>query len=119
MKSLSKWVAIIWSVFCFFGVIAGIANVGDKLNTGNEFEQAGTTIGVGCGLGIWLVLWLVITGPAIVIYLVSGKKEKNIDSNNISIVKTKSQLCPECGKYFEGEPQFCPNCGKETKFKIN
>lgn len=114
MKSFSKWVAIIWSVFCFFGVIIGLANVGDKLNTGNQYEQAGSTIGVGCGLGIWLVLWLVITGPAIVIYLVSSKNQTNSDSQNTS---QKTELCAECGKYFTGKPKFCPHCGKATIYK--
>jgi ssDNA-binding Zn-finger/Zn-ribbon topoisomerase 1 len=22
-------------------------------------------------------------------------------------------LCPECGKYYEGQLKFCPNCGYE------
>ncbi|HHV80499.1 TPA: zinc ribbon domain-containing protein [bacterium] len=25
------------------------------------------------------------------------------------------QLCPYCGKYYEGNPSYCPNCGHELK----
>jgi len=31
MKNFAKWVVILWSLFCLFGVISGMINVGKKL----------------------------------------------------------------------------------------
>ena len=111
MKTAAKWFAIIWSIFCLIGLISGMANVGKVMDTAKgEYEEAGATIGMGCGFGLWAAIWLAIAGPAFVIYSVSGKGE----SPQAEMVKQplKTKLCKECGKYFEGSPNFCPHCGK-------
>lgn len=108
MKQFAKWVVIIWSLFCLFGVIYGMANVGKHFrNTNNEYEMA-STIGAGCGMGMWVGIWLAIAGPAMLIYAVTGNKEKKAAIP----MQRESKLCKECGKYYEGTQNFCPNCGK-------
>ena len=114
MKSFAKWLAIIWSIICLIGIFYGIANVGDSIDSSDEYESAGAAIGLGCGLGIWIIFWLVIAGPAIIIYLVSGKKDPKTTKEPTK--DNETELCNECGKYFDGKPQFCPNCGKPTKY---
>lgn len=49
--------------------------------------------------------------------------EKEISLEEISNEKKpeiieKPNLCPDCGKYYQGNPNFCPNCGGELKVKI-
>ncbi|MGD0749839.1 MAG: hypothetical protein ABSA23_00350 [Anaerolineales bacterium] len=112
MKKISKWALIIWSILCLIGICVGLFNLAKSSNAPqNNFESAGQAMGLGCGLGIWFVLWIALAGPALVVYLVSGKKE----STKVEIVQTpiQSKLCPECGKYYVGQPRFCPNCGQE------
>jgi membrane protease subunit (stomatin/prohibitin family) len=110
MKSVAKWVLIIWSVFCLIGIIAGLANVGNTVGkTSSDVETAGTAIGMGCGMGMLLVIWAAIALPALVVYLVAGKKE----TVRVQVEQDRSStLCAECGKYHAGRSQFCPNCGK-------
>lgn len=111
MKKVAKWVVILWSAFCLFGVIYGMANVGKELgNTKNEYEDAGAAIGLGCGMGMWVGIWLAIAGPGMFIYLIAGNKEKKA----IPPVSKESKLCAQCGKYYEGSPNFCPHCGKKV-----
>ena len=110
MKGFSKWLAIIWSVFCLIGIFVGMASISGIENS-NQYEEAGTAIGAGCGLGIWVIIWIAIVGPAIIIYLVSGKSET---TNVITSSTQNNPLCRECGKYYLGNPKFCPNCGKST-----
>jgi len=83
MKKAAKWVVILWSVFCLFGVIYGMANVGKELgNTKNEYEDAGAAIGLGCGMGMWVGIWLAIAGPGMFIYLIAGKVANGVRSCN-------------------------------------
>lgn len=111
MKKAAKWVAIGWSLFCLFGIIIGMANVG-KIKTDSEYAEAGKTIGMGCGMGMWVGIWLAIAGPATIIYFLAGEKK---EAKEISVeVKKTVTLCKECGKYYEGTVTFCPNCGKPT-----
>jgi membrane protease subunit (stomatin/prohibitin family) len=113
MKGAAKWIAIGWSIFCLFGIVYGMANVGKELNRPmNEYEQAGANVGVGCGMAMWVGIWAAIAGPAFLIYAVSGKKEV---ANAPSVIQKPSLLCRECGKYYDGPAEFCPNCGKPTK----
>lgn len=107
MKNVAKWIVLGWSIICLIGVVYGMVSVGKHMEgLQDEAQKAGATIGVGCGMGMWVGIWLAIAGPALIIYLVSGKKKDEA-------VKTK--LCIECGKYYEGNPKFCPSCGKEIK----
>lgn len=109
MKTAAKWVTIIWSVICLIGVIAGLAEVGNNLGEPmDEYETAGAGIGLGCGLFVWFVLWVVIAGPAVIIWMVSGKKETQ------PTIEKRTSLCVHCGKYYEGKPTFCPNCGSKV-----
>ena len=76
MKKIAKWVVILWSILSLIGICVGIISVAPQMaEMQNDFELAGGTIGMACGLGIWLVIWLAIAGPALVIYLVSGKNQ--------------------------------------------
>lgn len=115
MKVIAKWTLILWSLFCLFGVFAGMSNVSDQLSTGSEAEQAGAAIGTGCGLFMWVGIWAAIALPALIIYLVSGKKE----TTPVEIVKSvashtePSKLCIHCGKYHDVSARFCPHCGKQ------
>ncbi len=115
MKGFSKWLSIVWSIFCLIGVFVGMVNVSNLPTSNDQYAEAGTAIGTGCGFGIWLVIWLVVAGPAIIIYFVSGKPDTVLNINN-NIVQN-SELCIECGKYYTGKPKFCPHCGKKTIFK--
>lgn len=114
MKNVSKWILIIWSILCFIGICWGVMSVAAQSSpTSNEYESAGQAIGLGCGMGIWFVIWIALAGPALAVYVVSGKKE----AQKVEIVQrpfAQTSLCKECGKYYEGQQKFCPNCGKET-----
>jgi membrane protease subunit (stomatin/prohibitin family) len=109
MKKFAKWIVILWSLFCLFGVIFGMINVGKNLDMKNEYERAGSTIGLGCGMGMWVGIWLAIAGPSMFIYAIASNKEKKTEIP----MRRESKLCKECGKYYEGNPNFCPNCGKQ------
>ena len=113
MKRIAKWVVIVWSIFSLIGICVGMANVaGDLGAVEGDYETVGSFLGIGCGLGIWLVIWFAIAGPALLVYVVSGKKE----TAQVEIVtpSVQTRLCTECGKYYEGEPRYCPHCGRPT-----
>ena len=112
MKKVAKWVLIIWSLLCLIGVLAGMANIGGHIESGaSDATRTGQALGIGCGMGIWVAVWAGIALPALIIYLVAGKREAMPVS--IEVDKSKSsKLCTECGKYYEGQSRFCPNCGK-------
>ena len=75
VATVAKWTSIGWSTFCLFGICAGLANVGSSLETtGNEYEEAGAAIGLGCGMGIWFVIWAAIAVPSLVIWLLARNK---------------------------------------------
>ena len=76
MKTIAKWVAIIWSILsiivsCFY------IFVGLDLFVGMDdgFEFLGGFFRFVCLISILLLIWLAIAGPALLIYFVSGKKE--------------------------------------------
>jgi hypothetical protein len=109
MKNFAKWVVILWSLFCLFGVISGMINVGKNFDMKNEYERAGSTIGLGCGMGMWVGIWLAIAGPGMFIYVIASNKEKKTEIP----IQREPKLCKECGKYYEDSPNFCPHCGKQ------
>ena len=75
LKKVCKWIMIVWSIFCLGGVIIGLVNAGKEMPDGmGEFEQAGAAIGMGCGMAIWIIAWAVIVLPALIVWLVAGKK---------------------------------------------
>lgn len=74
MRSIAKWVAIIWSLVCVFGLIYGLLNASQHPVGASQAAQAGAAIGVVLGMGMWVIVWMVIAGPAVVIFLVSSKK---------------------------------------------
>ncbi|WP_299979249.1 hypothetical protein [uncultured Pseudoteredinibacter sp.] len=107
MKSIAKWVTIIWSLFCLIGMFAGIASVGEELNRPmTEMEEAGAGIGIGCGMFVWFFVWAAISGPSALIWTMSGNKKEKA-------TKSDSEICRECGKFYSGNPKFCPSCGNE------
>jgi hydrogenase-4 membrane subunit HyfE len=112
MRNVAKWVLILWSLFCLVGVFVGMANVGSTIEkTSGEMERAGAGIGMGCAMAMWVGIWAAIALPALIIYLVAGKKEPI----RVSIEPEKqSTLCTSCGKYYAGKSRFCPNCGQPT-----
>jgi membrane protease subunit (stomatin/prohibitin family) len=108
VKSAAKWVLILWSLFCLFGVVVGMSNVGKSMEgMSTDPERTGATIGLGCGMAMWVGIWAAIALPALVIFLVSGKAPPQIPTTSASGIK----LCAKCGKYYDGNPTFCPNCG--------
>ena len=115
MKAFAKWVAIGWSILCLVGMCWGLANVSQQntaLQSGSDAEKTGAVVGLGCGAGIWVVLWIVIAGPAMFIYLLSGKRE----TKQVTTPREAVSLCAICGKYHEGRPTFCPHCGSRQEF---
>ena len=76
MQKAAKWALIIWSVICLGGILFGLGGAGENLQGPmTDAEQAGAGIGIACGMGMWLVCWAAVAGPALVIYIVSGKKK--------------------------------------------
>jgi uncharacterized protein YqgC (DUF456 family) len=56
------------------GLIYGLINASQLPTGASQAAQAGAAIGVVIGMGMWVIVWLVIAGPALVIFLVSAKK---------------------------------------------
>ena len=109
MKPIAKWILIIWSIFCLVGVVGGIANVGKTMQDMKSSDQGIAGVGVGCGMALWVGIWAAIALPALVIYLVAGKREPLA----VNVLRDQSvRLCNGCGRYYEGTAAFCPNCGK-------
>ena len=76
MKTIAKWVVIIWSLLSLCGICYGLFNISQSFtDLQSDFEFLGGTIGLACGLGIWIIIWFAVAGPALLIYFVSGKKE--------------------------------------------
>jgi hypothetical protein len=40
-----------------------------------DLERGAAGVGIGLGLFLWVFVWLAIAGPALVIYLVAGRKK--------------------------------------------
>ena len=133
MKTIAKWFLIIWSLFCLFGIIIGLLSVSE--HTGRmktDLERGATSIGIGCGMTLWFGLWIALAGPALIIYLVSGRKElvniniitprdthsKWIDTRLSSmqnrITDEDISLCDNCNNpYLKGKDKYCTWCGKK------
>jgi len=89
----------------------------------NDYESAGQGIGMGCGFGIWFVIWAALAVPALVVYLVSGKKEptkveiiQNPPQNNFSrpgIVGLDEKKCPYCAEVIKREARVCRFCNRD------
>lgn len=134
MKKIAKWFLIIWSLVCLFGVFSGITNVSKNIDGMKSDSQKGAAgIAIGCGMTMWVGIWLALAGPALIIYLVSGKKEPVyikivnpvevkpvIPEESRSILRQKEitdeniKYCKDCGSpYQEGKSKYCSNCGNE------
>jgi hypothetical protein len=74
MRSIAKWVAIVWSLLCVAGLIESLIRVSQNPIGTSKAAQAGAAIGIVLGMGMWIIIWLVIAEPALVTFLVSGKK---------------------------------------------
>lgn len=108
MYKICKALIIIWTIFCALGLIIGLINVSNIQPT-NEWEEAGATIGTAFGVLFWLTLWFFPTVGLGIIALITKPKD-------IKIVE-KAKLCPNCGKYYNGNPSFCPNCGAKIEYR--
>ncbi|MFN4149927.1 MAG: hypothetical protein ACK4IX_03205, partial [Candidatus Sericytochromatia bacterium] len=66
----------------------------------------------------WIMIGIGIFLGGVSFLIFSNKNNQNeVLENKIPIYENKSSnLCIECGKYFENIPKFFPNCGKPTKF---
>lgn len=124
MKGIAKWIVIIWSILTVLGLCYGIMNVAGTLSTPqNEYESAGQGIGMGCGFGIWFVIWAAIAGPALVVFLVSGKKETTrveiiqnpppIYSSPPGVVGSDEKKCPYCAEVIKREARVCRFCNRD------
>jgi hypothetical protein len=66
-----KWGIALWSMFCLYGAISGMANVSEQ-NNGHLGNAA--AIGATIGLGIWAFAWFVPMTGTSVLYLLFGRK---------------------------------------------
>lgn len=115
MKEIAKWVAIVWSVYCFGSLLLGLINASSHFG-GSEAHQVGATIGLSIGMGMWAGIWLCVAGPALVIYLVSGKKE--VDAAPIAPAAYSPPKFNEQGKFsLEKEVKKCPQCAETIKIE--
>lgn len=126
MKSFAKWVALLWSLFCLINLIAGMISAGQHLsNYSSEAEKMGAGIGLSIGMGMWVGVWLAIAGPALVIYLVSSKKESSdslpgptvfsppkFNSQGVVSLESETKKCPECAETVKLEAKKCRFCGQ-------
>ena len=87
MKTIAKWVVIVWSILSLI-VICGFLFIGIGIFTEFEdgFEFLGGSFGFVCVLSILLLIWLAIAGPALLIYFVSGRKE----TTKVEIIESSS-----------------------------
>lgn len=111
----AKFVAMAWSCFCLFGVVAGIAGMGEAMNDvgGNEYAMAGATIGAGIGLSIWFFAWVVIAGPATAVFFLT---RKNIVMNTPQPehkTNAETKKCPFCAETILKEANFCKHCKQD------
>lgn len=107
MYRLIKYSIIGWSIFCLYGVIAGMVSLGTGPRPTDEAGQAGAAIGAAIGLTMWAILWFVpVTGLGILALLIRPRSRNSSQSE-----LAKPNLCADCGKYYVGSQNFCPNCG--------
>ena len=88
MKTIAKWVVIIWSILSII-VTCFYIFVGLDLLVGMDdgFEFLGGSFRFVCLISILLLIWLAIAGPALLIYFVSGKKE----TTKVEIIEAPSE----------------------------
>ena len=116
MKSIAKWITIVWSCICLWGVVSGLMAIGksaDPAAAKSTAASAGYAVGAGCGFGLWLIFWAVVAIPCLVIWVVAGKKKAEPQLAPAS--QPASALCPHCGKYHVAGVAFCPHCGKSPQ----
>ncbi len=114
-----KYIAIIWTFVCGFGLIFGIFSAsGMNIDTSNEWETAGAAIGVTMGVGFWFFIWLVIAVPALIVFLVTKKSgppvviSQDLTGNNTT-AEGYSKKCPFCAEIIKAEAKFCRFCHKD------
>jgi hypothetical protein len=106
MKTFAKWVAILWSLFCLFGLVSGLISAGQRISVySSEAQKIGAGIGISIGMGFWVIVWLAIAGPALVIFLVSGTRQPAHDPQEYG-------KCPACAEIIRLDAKKCRFCGE-------
>lgn len=67
IRTIIKWLLIIWSVACLGGIFVGLSQTVFPPAPG-QAELVGAALGLTFALACWLVLWAVVAGPLYLLY---------------------------------------------------
>jgi hypothetical protein len=82
LRKLIAWGVLAWTALIGAGTFYGIVNTMldpesmRAIGSSNDFEAAGSAVGIMLGLVFWGVLWLMVVAPAMVAYVLIGKPDK-------------------------------------------
>jgi hypothetical protein len=122
MKTLAKWIVILWSGYCLIGLFLTLGKVGEKQDIIN-IDKVDTVIGIIINLGIWFFFWIAIAGPTFIISRVIGKKKSKQKKLSKTGATKKCEICERW--YDEYFHLMCPYCfksvdiNKEQTYKIS
>jgi hypothetical protein len=68
-----KWGAVAWSVFCVYGVYAGMSAVAEQTAHSTRMQNV-SGLATGVGMIFWAFIWLAVAGPCGLIYMITRPK---------------------------------------------
>ena len=75
--NVSKWFAMFWTIAMGIALLSGLFAVGADMDPNmDDYEAAGTAIGVGLGIMLYAVLWFGGMITALVVGMLAKKDEK-------------------------------------------